>query len=75
MGRIVPFTVNMMKIKYCEFNKSRCARYILLQVYEMDKIPNDLWPTDEFRGLELYESKLNETREKLYGNNLEDVTA
>ena len=75
MSKIVPFTVNMMKIKYCEFNKNRCARYQLQRVLEMDKIPDDLWPTDEFRGLELSESKLNETHKKLYGSNLEDTSA
>ena|ERR1700674_1339909 len=74
MSKIVPFTINMMKIKYCEFNKDRCARYKLLEVFEMENIPNDLWPSDEFRRLELSESKLHETRKKLYGSNLEEIT-
>ncbi len=75
MSKIVPFTINMVKIKYCEFNKEKCARYNLLDVFEMEKIPDDLWPTDEFRGLELSESKLCETREKLYGCPREDIPA
>lgn len=68
MSKSVPFTVNMMKVKYCEFNKYRCVRYKLLNISEMDDIPNDLWPGDEFRGLEILEMKLNESRQKLYGD-------
>jgi hypothetical protein len=67
MSKIVPFTIKLMKIKYCESNKIKCARYKLLEVFEMDKIPDNLWPGDEFRGFGLMETKLNETREKLYG--------
>jgi hypothetical protein len=67
MVKSVPFTINMMKIKYCEFNKCRCVRYKLSQVCGMEEIPVTLWPGDEMRGLELLEAKLNETRNKLYG--------
>jgi hypothetical protein len=75
MSKIVPFTINMVKIKYCEFNKNKCARYNLLQIYEMKDIPNDLWPNDEFKGLELMEEKLNESHEKLYGSTREEIPA
>ena len=59
MNKSVPFTVNMMKIKYCDSNKIKCARYKLLHVCERKDIPNDLWPSDEVRGLELMEEQLN----------------
>jgi hypothetical protein len=64
MSKPVPFTVNVMKIKYCESRKNRCARYILLQVFKMDDIPNDLWPSDEIGELELVELKLAERQKK-----------
>ena len=73
MSNIVPFTINMVKLKYCEFNKNRCARYELLQVYELDEIPVDLWPNDEIKALELLELKLNETHKKLYGIDREEI--
>jgi hypothetical protein len=64
----IHFTVSMTKIKYCQFNKFGCARYLLLSIFEMDDIPNDLWPCDEIRGLEILEMKLHESRQKLYGS-------
>ena len=67
MGKSVPYTINMMKIKYCEFNKFRCVRYKLSQVFSMEDIPVTLWLSDEMRGMELLESKLNETHRKLHG--------
>jgi len=66
MDKIVPFTVNMMKIKYCEFNKNRCIRYKLLNEFEMVDIPHDLWPADEQRAFELMETKLHGTSKKRY---------
>ncbi len=67
MSKIVPFTVNMVKVKYCELNKHKCARYKLLQVMELDKIPDNLWPGDEIKAMELLEEKLHESHKKLYG--------
>jgi hypothetical protein len=73
MSKKVPFTINMVKIKYCEFNKNRCARYGLLRVFKMEKIPDDLWPSDDMKALELSELKLNEARKKLYGCSREEI--
>jgi hypothetical protein len=67
MSTVVPFTINITKIKYCELNKQKCARYKLLQVMETAKLPDSLWPSDEMKALELLESKLNETHKRLYG--------
>jgi hypothetical protein len=73
--KIVPFIVKMIKIKYCELNKNKCARYKVLQVLERDKIPPDLWPTDEIYALVLIEEKLNETYKRLYWGNRGEIPA
>ena len=57
MSNVVPFTINMIKAKYCELNKNKCARYKLLQVFEVGKIPDDLWPNDDMKAMELLEGK------------------
>ena len=62
MNNIVPFTTNMTKIKYCEFNKIKCARYRLSQFLGIEIIPGNLWPGDDIKALELSELKLNKTR-------------
>ena len=67
MNDIVPFTTNMVKIKYCEFNKHACARYRLSQLLGIDEIPANLWPGDDMKSLELSESKLNEARTAIHG--------
>lgn len=73
MSKIVPFTVNIMKIKYCELNKKKCARYKLMQIFEMVQLPANMWPSDEMKALELLESKLNETHKKLYGTDRKEI--
>ncbi len=75
MGDIVPFTINIVKIKYCQLNKHRCARYKLLQLFENMPLPNNMWPSDEMKALELMEAKLNETHKKLYGVDRKEVPA
>ena len=60
MMRIVPFTVNMVKIKYCEYDKNRCARYRLSKMLQLKEIPDDLWPGDEMKALEIIERKFND---------------
>jgi hypothetical protein len=55
MSRIVPFTLNMAKIKYCESNKYACVRYGLAQVVDPEELPHDLWPGDEQWALEIME--------------------
>jgi hypothetical protein len=59
MIKIVPFTVNMMKIKYCKYDKNRCARYRLSKVLQVMEIPDDLWPGDDIKALEIIEKKFN----------------
>lgn len=71
--RSIHFTVSMMKIKYCQFNKYGCARYLLMSIFDMDDIPNDLWPGDEIRGLQILEMKQHESRQKLYGRSEEEI--
>lgn len=75
MSTVVPFTINITKIKYCELNKHKCARYKLMQFFEITQIPYNLWPSDEMKALELLEAKLNETHKKLYGCNREEMPA
>jgi len=75
MSKSVPFTVYMTKIRYCEFNKNRCARYKLLQVFEIGQIPDTLWPSDGMKAIELIESRLIEKRQKLYGCTVEEIPA
>ena len=60
-SKSVPFTVNTLKIKYCEFNKNSCVRYKLQDFCEMEDLPIDLWPGDEMREMELLEMKLKES--------------
>jgi len=67
MSKSAPFTVNMVKIKYCNYDKSRCTRYNLSQFCNLEEIPETLWPSDEMRELELMELKLNETHKMLNG--------
>ena len=55
MDKVVPFTLNMVRIRYCESNKYECARYGLAQVLDMEQLPFDLWPSDETRALEMLE--------------------
>jgi hypothetical protein len=74
MGKSLPFTVNMMKIKYCESNKYSCARYKLRHVFEITKIPVDLWSDDKRRGMELLEDRLNESQKDLNGCSREEVS-
>lgn len=52
---VVPLTIDIMKMKYCVGDKTRCARYLLLQVFEMRDIPGELWPSDEVKALALME--------------------
>lgn len=59
MNKIVPFTVHMVKIKYCEYDKNRCARYRLTNMLHVMEIPDDLWPGDEMKALEMIEKKFN----------------
>ena len=47
MSNIVPFTMNMINLKYCQFNKDKCARYSLAQIFGMEIIPYNLWPSDD----------------------------
>ena len=65
----------MMKIKFCEFDKTKCARYRLAKICYMEMIPYNLWPSDDMKAIELLESKLYETREKLYGCSREEIPA
>jgi hypothetical protein len=67
MGKSLPFTVTMMRIKYCEFSKNKCARYKLRHLFEMESIPDNLWPGDELKEMELLDDKLDESRKNLYG--------
>ena len=60
MSKIQPFTVNIAKIKYCDFNSHKCARFRLAKICHMENIPFDLSPVDGMKALELLESKLNE---------------
>ena len=60
MIKIVPFTVNMVKIRYCEYDKNRCARYKLSKVLQVNEIPDDLWPGDEMKALEVIERKFKD---------------
>ncbi len=75
MGTIVPFTINTVKIKYCQLNKQKCARYKLLQLFENTQLPYNMWPSDDMKALELMEAKLNETHRKLYGMDRKEVAA
>lgn len=43
-NRIEPFTVKMIKMSYCEKNKSECARYRLYNMEPEREVPDDLWP-------------------------------
>ncbi len=67
MGAVAPFTINIVKIKYCELNKEGCARYKLVQRFGAIELPGNLWPSEAVKSLEVLESKLNETQKKLYG--------
>jgi hypothetical protein len=60
MIKVVPFTVNMVKIKYCEYDKNRCARYRLSKALQAVEIPADLWPADEMKVLEIIERKFTD---------------
>lgn len=67
MSSIVPFTVSVIKIKYCELNQHKCERYKLKQKFTGIELPYNLWPNDEMHALEILEDKLNETRKRVYG--------
>jgi hypothetical protein len=67
MSNSAPFAANVLKIRYCHFNKFKCIRYKLLNIIAIDDVSNYLEPPDEMSGLELLEMKLNESRQKLYG--------
>ena len=75
VSNIVPFTMNMIKVRYCELDKTKCARYRLAKICYMEMIPYNLRPSDDMKAMELVESKLNETCQKLYGNGREEISA
>ena len=45
-NRFEPYTVEMIKISYCEKNKSECARYKLSKTMLDNDIPDDIWPNE-----------------------------
>ena len=75
MSDIVPFTINVIKIKYCELNKHKCARYKLVERFGNIELPYNMWPSDDIKALELLEERLNETHKKLYGYRKEEIPA
>jgi hypothetical protein len=42
----MPVTSELLKIRYCRGNNSRCARYILYLNLGRPRIPRDLYPTE-----------------------------
>jgi hypothetical protein len=63
MEAIVPYAINMVRIKYCEYDKKMCARYTLLQVLHQMEIPDDLWPCDEMKTIAMMEQKFRDDKE------------
>jgi hypothetical protein len=63
MSTIVPYTINMVRIKYCEYDKNKCARYTLLQVLHQMEIPHDLWPSDDLKATAIMEQKFRDDKE------------
>lgn len=60
MSNIVPFAVNMAKIQYCEYDKHQCERYKLSELFPYMELPDDLWPSDETKALEIIEMEFRE---------------
>ena len=55
MSNIVPYTISMVRITYCQFNKSNCARYKMAKILDDVEIPLHLWPSNTMKVLELME--------------------
>lgn len=42
----MPSTANILKAKYCSEGSSSCARYLVFEKLGMDKVPQDLLPSE-----------------------------
>ena len=65
MSNVVPYTTSMVKITYCEFNKSNCARYKMSKLLEDMEMPLDVWPSDAMKVLELMEIKFRASQKDM----------
>ncbi|MBN2694938.1 hypothetical protein JXR93_09770 [bacterium] len=49
----MPSMANLMKKKYCQGDKSECARYLIASKLGRDKVPSDLFPNQLERAFEI----------------------
>uniref|UniRef100_A0A7C4UD04 Uncharacterized protein n=1 Tax=candidate division WOR-3 bacterium TaxID=2052148 RepID=A0A7C4UD04_UNCW3 len=50
---ILEETIKYVKSKYCKRSPEECARYIVYKALGKDKIPDDLFPAEKERALEI----------------------
>lgn len=43
-NKFEPFTVNLIRMSYCEKNVNECARYKIYAEDPETDVPDDLWP-------------------------------
>jgi len=67
---MVPYTISMVKITYCEFNKSNCARYKMSKLLDDMEMPLDIWPSDTMKVLEQMERKFRGNLEEMCPHSL-----
>ena len=65
MSNTVPYTISMVRITYCEFNKSNCARYNMSKLLGDLEMPIDLWPSNTMKVLELMEVKFRARQKEI----------
>jgi hypothetical protein len=57
-SRIEPVTAKIIRLTYCEKNKYMCAIYKVSQYLHIMEIPENLWPSEDMKSLEMPDTNI-----------------